>query len=257
MGDIAPLIKYWAFGLLLLLILQFIVFLYAYNKKRIDLVDVFWGISFIVISCFYTILNINDINVTTLVVLICVIVWGSRLSIHIFNRYKSRQNQDERYSAITQSFIAMPALVYVRVFAIQAVLASLVMIVFLAALLSTRHDMNLLIVGFVVWLFGLFFESTADRQLKRHVAEDSGSLMKTGLWKYSRHPNYFGELVQWWAIWLMVAGGTYALVGLIGPFSISILILFVSGIPPLEKHMASKKGWKDYKNSTSVLIPWL
>jgi steroid 5-alpha reductase family enzyme len=150
----------------------------------------------------------------------------------------------------------MPVLVYIRIFAVQAVLVSLVMVVFLAAVLSNKYNIILLISGLSLWLFGLIFESIADMQLKRHIAYKPGELMKTGLWKYSRHPNYFGELTQWWAIWLMLAGGVYAVVGLVGPISIFLLIIFVSGIPPLEKHMASKKGWEEYKKSTSMIIPW-
>ncbi|MBC7868692.1 DUF1295 domain-containing protein [Candidatus Saccharibacteria bacterium] len=257
MDSLVLLLRPWVYGLSFLLVLQFLVFLYAYRKKRIDLVDVFWGLSFIFVGAVYLLLNISNLNIATATVFFCVTIWGLRLTSHIFKRFKSRRSQDERYTAITKSYIGSPVLVYIKIFAVQAVLGSLVMTVFLAAMSSSKYNSILLGIGLIIWLLGLIFESVADMQLERHITLRPGELMKTGLWKYSRHPNYFGELVQWWAIWLITAGGEFAVIGLIGPLSISILIIFVSGIPPLEKHMAEKKGWQDYKKRTSILIPWL
>lgn len=256
MDSLVLVFKTLILGFLSLLALQFLVFLYAYRKKRIDIIDVFWGPSFILASCFYAAMNISNLNIATVLAFVCITIWGLRLAVHIFVRFKSRREQDKRYTDITKSFIKNPILVYIKVFAVQAFLASLVTIVFLAAVLSSKYNPSLLIVGLFLWLFGFIFESVSDSQLKSHIVACPGELMKTGLWKYSRHPNYFGELVQWWAIWLMVSGGEFAILGLIGPLSISILILFISGIPPLEKHMVNKKGWKDYKDSTSIIIPW-
>lgn len=257
MDSLVLIFKTWALGLLLLLALQYLVFLYAYRKKRIDIIDVFWGPSFILVCCLYLIINIPNLNIATFVAFLCITIWGSRLTVHIFVRFKSRYDQDERYTNITRPFINNPFLVYIKVFAVQAFLASLVTIVLLAAVLSPKYNYALVVSGFIIWLFGFIFELVSDAQLKSHVAVQAGELIKTGLWKYSRHPNYFGELVQWWAIWLMLSGGKFAIIGLVGPLSISILILFVSGIPPLEKHMADKEGWTEYKKSTSLIIPWL
>lgn len=79
--------------------------------------------------------------------------------------------------------------------------------------------------------------------------------MRSGLWKYSRHPNYFGEVTQWWGIWIISlgVGGWWAVVG---PLTITLLILFVSGVPLLEKKMAQKPEFAEYKKRTSVLVPW-
>jgi len=256
MDSLVLIFKTWSLGLLFLLVLQYLVFLYAYRKKRIDIIDVFWGLSFVMVCLIYAIINISNLNIASYVVFLCITIWGLRLSSHIFVRFKSRREQDERYTYITKSFIKNPILVYIKVFAVQAFLASMVTMVFLSATLSSKYNPFLLFVGLIIWLFGIAYESIADMQLKNNIANKAGSLMKTGLWKYSRHPNYFGELVQWLAIWLMVSGGEFAVAGLVGPLTIYILILFVSGIPPLEKHMASKKGWEDYKESTSIIVPW-
>lgn len=256
MDSLVLIFETWMLGLFLLLLMQYVVFLYAYKNKRIDIIDVFWGLSFILVGCLYILTNITNINIATVVAFICVLIWGLRLSSHIFTRFKSRKIQDERYTEITKDFINNPLKTYVKVFAIQALLASLVMVAFLAATVSPDYNLELLIIGFILWLSGFIFESIADRQLKNHINSRAGGLLKTGLWKYSRHPNYFGELVQWWAIWVMLSGGEFVIIGLFGPVVISILIILVSGIPPLEKRMSSKDGWIDYKKSTSAIVPW-
>lgn len=256
MDSLVLIFKTWSLGLLFLLVLQYLVFLYAYRKKRIDIIDVFWGLSFVMVCLIYAIINISNLNISSYVALLCITIWGLRLSSHIFVRFKSKREQDKRYTDITKSFIKNPILVYIKVFAVQAFLASIVTMVFLSAALSSKYNSFLLFAGLILWLFGIAYESIADMQLKKNIVNKAGSLMKTGLWKYSRHPNYFGELVQWWAIWLMVSGGEFAVAGLIGPLSISILIIFVSGIPPLEKHMAGKNGWGEYKKLTSMIVPW-
>ncbi|MGE5327796.1 MAG: DUF1295 domain-containing protein [Thiobacillus sp.] len=255
MDGLVLLLKTWSLGLSVLLTLQYFVFLYAYRKKRIDAVDIFWGPSIIAVSFAFVFMNISSINIATLVALGCIDIWGLRLFSHIFVSYKSRNFQDQRYTEITKSFIHKPFIVYIKIFAIQALLASLVAVVFLAAAQSNNYNPSLLIMGLLLWLFGFIFESFADFQLRKHIENHPGELMKGGLWKYSRHPNYFGELVQWWAIWLMLSGGEFAMLGLVGPLSISILIIFISGIPPLERHMVGKKGWEDYKKSTSMILP--
>ncbi len=257
MGSLDLIFQTWVIGLFALMALQFFVFIYAYRKKRIDFIDVFWGLSFVLAGFLYVLLNVTNLNFANFIAIVCIGIWGLRLVLHIFSRYKSSNKQDRRYTEITKSFINNPTIVYIKVFALQAVLANLVMVVFLSATLSSKYNISLLVIGLVIWLFGFAFESVADFQLKKHVTKKTGELMKTGLWKYSRHPNYFGELVQWWAIWLMLSGGEFAVFGLIGPIVISVLIIFVSGVPPSEKHMVKKTGWDEYRKSTSMIVPWL
>ena len=107
--------------------------------------------------------------------------------------------------------------------------------------------------GLIVWIFGFYFESTADKQLSNHIKNpaNKGKLMTTGLWKYSRHPNYFGEVTQWWGIFLLSS----SLFTIISPLTITLLILFVSGIPLLEKKYEGRPDWEEYKKKTSIFIP--
>ena len=114
------------------------------------------------------------------------------------------------------------------------------------------------ILGILVWLIGFLFESVGDSQLNKFIKDpaNNGKIMTTGLWKYSRHPNYFGEVTQWWGIWLIAISSTYNWVSLLGPLTITLLILKVSGIPLLEKKMSEQKDFLEYSRKTSIFIPW-
>lgn len=112
--------------------------------------------------------------------------------------------------------------------------------------------------GLLLWSIGFFFEAVGDWQLKNFKKNPSywGKILQTGLWRYSRHPNYFGEVVIWWGIFLIALAGPIPWWGIISPLTITVLILFISGIPLLEKGMANLPGWEEYRKRTSVFFPW-
>jgi len=112
-------------------------------------------------------------------------------------------------------------------------------------------------VGLLLWLTGFYFESVGDWQIDRFIRNEAnrGKIIQEGLWRYSRHPNYFGEITMWWAIFIIALGSPYGVFGVIGPVIITFLIVFVSGIPLAEKAIESMPGIEDYKRKTSVLIP--
>ena len=111
--------------------------------------------------------------------------------------------------------------------------------------------------GFAIWAFGLAFETVADQQLSEFVRKNKNKakVMDTGVWKYSRHPNYFGEVTLWWGIWLASMSINPVWWSVIGPLTISFLILFVSGIPMLEKKYKNNPAFQEYAKRTSVFIP--
>jgi steroid 5-alpha reductase family enzyme len=113
--------------------------------------------------------------------------------------------------------------------------------------------------GVCVWLFGFLFESVGDAELARFARDphNRGKILQSGLWQYTRHPNYFGEVVQWWGIWLLAVGVPGGWFGIVGPLTITFLILKVSGIPMLEKKMAENPDFAEYKRRTSVFLPWI
>jgi steroid 5-alpha reductase family enzyme len=149
---------------------------------------------------------------------------------------------------------------FIQVFLLQGFLA---LIIATPVILMTAQVISLnvvwVIVGAVIWIGGFLCESIADAQLKKFLANpaNKGHIMQAGLWKYSRHPNYFGEVTQWWGIFIIGLGTSSVLLGIIGPLVITFLIVFVSGIPLSEKNMARNPEFEEYKNKTSVLIPWV
>ena len=113
------------------------------------------------------------------------------------------------------------------------------------------------VIGFIVWVVGFYFESVGDYQLKKFISNplNKGKLIDEGLWRYSRHPNYFGEVTQWWGIFIIALSLPLSFFTIIGPVTITILILFVSGVPLLEKKYAGRKDFEEYKKRTSIFFP--
>jgi steroid 5-alpha reductase family enzyme len=115
------------------------------------------------------------------------------------------------------------------------------------------------VLGVIVWVVGFYFEAMGDVQLARFIKNhaNKGKLMQSGLWAYTRHPNYFGEVTQWWGLWLIALSVPNGWLGSIGPITITFLILKVSGIPMLEKKMAENPEFAEYKRRVSVFFPLL
>jgi steroid 5-alpha reductase family enzyme len=114
------------------------------------------------------------------------------------------------------------------------------------------------LLGFVVWFTGLFFEAVADYQLYLFLQDPTkrGEIMMHGLWRYSRHPNYFGEVLMWWGIFIIACNVPYGWISIISPITISYILLFVSGIPLAEKQLKGLKDFAEYEKRTSIFVPW-
>lgn len=254
-------------GLGISAILVFITLIIGYSfsiaRKRNDIADVFWGIYFAVAVVGSFVVQGIAID-ARLIPLILVIVWSLRLSHHIAKRHQNRP-EDPRYVAWrTQWMDHGVRYFYLRsfaqVFLLQGLLALVVVspaVYLMSSLIGVTGAMVpiWLWVGSVVWLGGFLFESIADRQLAAflRVPENHGKVMQSGLWAYSRHPNYFGEILQWVGIWTMtLPGGWFTIVG---PLTIYILIVYVSGIPLAEKGMQDNPDFVRYQATTSSLIP--
>ena len=236
------------------------VFVIGRHLKRYDSVDVAWGLVFIVIAL--TALFVSGApHLASVVMTICILIWGLRLSTHIYRRLRASTSEDKRYVALRQKWQSgnEAVAVFFRIYMVQAILAVMVSAPVLVSAASPEAASPLfLFVGVIIWVIGLSLEAIADRQLRQFIRtpHPKGQLMTEGLWHYSRHPNYFGELLLWWGVGIMALGTAYGWIGLIGPIVISILIIFISGIPPTEKAFAGRAGWAVYKARTSVLIPW-
>jgi steroid 5-alpha reductase family enzyme len=188
-----------------------------------------------------------------------VVVWAVRLGSYLFRRIL-RMKVDHRFDGMRDQ-----PLRFARFWLLQAITVAVVMLP-VSYLLDRDQPGGFRIwsaVGAAVWLTGLLVEAIADTQKQafRAKEENRGRFVTSGLWRYSRHPNYFGEMLVWWGLFVYVVpvlhGWAFAVV--IGPVFITLLLLFVSGIPPLERSADEKygadAGYREYKRRTSILVP--
>lgn len=227
-------------------------------KKRNDVADIAWGLGFVLITWISFAVS-GSSSIFGIVIGILVTIWGVRLAWHIYARNKGK-TEDYRYLAWRKEWGRWFYFrSYVQVYLLQGVL--LYFIVFPVVLFNLHPGTTIFgfteYVGVLIWGIGFFFESVGDAQLVAFMRDprNKGAIMKSGLWRYTRHPNYFGEVTQWWGIWLITLNSLYGWYGIIGPVVITILILRVSGIPMLEKKMEQNPQYVEYKRRTSKFFP--
>jgi steroid 5-alpha reductase family enzyme len=245
------------FGLGLAIALMTAVWLGSLVRRDASLVDRFWGAGFVVLAAFYVLSAPAGAEAPLrAVALVLTAVWGMRLSVYLTRRNWGR-GEDYRYAEMRARHGArFPFVSLFTVFLLQAVLLWLIAFPLLVAGRAPAADLPLLILGTVVWAIGFVVEVTADAQLARFRAQSSSrGPLDRGLWRYSRHPNYFGEAVLWWGIWLVAAASAGAWT-VFSPVLITFLLVRVSGVALLEKRLrTSRPGWEEYAARTSAFVP--
>lgn len=223
--------------------------------RRNDVADIAWGMGFVVLGW---VLYYNRPSIQLSLVVILITIWGVRLSTHILLR-NIKKPEDFRYRQWRKEwgkwFLVRS---FFQVYVLQGILLLLISAPVIILSKSGLDEVSLIsLIGVAVWCFGFMFESIADYQLKIFASskKQEGSILQTGLWRYSRHPNYFGEVTQWWGIWIISIGAAMSLWGIIGPITITILILKVSGVPLLEKKYKTNLAYQEYSKKTSKFIP--
>lgn len=243
-------------GLVLFVYMSF-WFLISLIQKRNDVADVAWGLGFVLIA--WTAFFVADAtSVRVLLVNVLVSIWGLRLAWHIHARNKGK-TEDYRYQAWRQEwgkyfFVRS----YFQIYFLQGALLFIIALPVIIINVSAGESLGLFdIVGISIWLIGFFFEVVGDAQLASfiRIPQNKGKLFKGGLWRYTRHPNYFGEVTQWWGVWLLALCIPSGWLTIVGPLTITFLILKVSGVPLLEKKMENNPDFIEYKKRTSVFIP--
>lgn len=232
-------------------------FIASLVRGRNDIADVAWGLGFIVAAA-VSLLAGNTFSARALLISLLVLIWGVRLALHIHSRNRGK-GEDQRYKKWREEWGRWFVLrSFFQVFVLQGVLLVLVAapVIFINA--APPHPLTWYdAIGIVIWCVGFLFEAIGDLQLRRFLSDPAhrGQLMTRGLWKFSRHPNYFGEVTLWWGLWLLalpVPGGWLTVVG---PVTITFLILKVSGIPMLEKPYEERPDFQEYKRRTSAFFP--
>jgi len=226
-------------------------------KKRNDVADVAWGLGFVLMTWTSFFLS-GEFGMRGILVGILVSVWGLRLAWHIHTRNKGKA-EDYRYMAWRKEWGKWFYIrSYLQVYILQGVLLFLIVQPVLLINGSDGGEFGVLdVLGVAIWLTGFYFEAVGDAELARFIKnpENKGKLMQSGLWAYTRHPNYFGEVTQWWGLWLIALSVPFGWISVIGPITITFLILKVSGVPMLEKKMEENPDFAEYKRKTSMFIP--
>lgn len=234
------------------------VFLIAVLAKDNSIVDVAWGPGFILVAVVTFWLR-PGFEARHLLITLLVAIWGLRLAIHIFLRNRGR-GEDFRYAKWRKDwgrwFIPRS---FFQVFMLQGIFMLIISSSIVLVNRSPESGLTLLdALGGILWLIGFLFEAVGDYELKRfkQKPESKGKIMKTGLWKYTRHPNYFGEAALWWGIWLIALSVDSGWAAIISPLTISFLLLKVSGVKMLEKKYAGNEEFAAYARRTSPFFPW-
>jgi steroid 5-alpha reductase family enzyme len=235
-------------------------FIVASYKKRLDYVDIAWGGGFIAVVLTQFFRHWDTVNYVQATICVCVLIWGLRIMWHLGRRNFGKQTEDPRYTEIRKKWRNFQHLrSYVTIFMLQAGLVWMIGLPLDTIWRASFSSFGGISIGLGVWIIGFLFESVADRQLRKFSAKPSnkGKVLSSGLWRYSRHPNYFGELTQWWGIWLMCLYLHPVGWSIVGPLTITYLIRFVSGVPPIEKRHSKDAAYQKYKAKTAMLIPAL
>jgi steroid 5-alpha reductase family enzyme len=238
--------------------IQWLAFIAAYLLQTESFFDLTGSLTYISVTAIAVLLS-PVVDGRSILLLALVVVWAARLGTFLFRRIR-RAGKDVRFDEIKPSFLR-----FLNTWTLQGLWVTFTLAAALAAITTTtRKELDLFAaIGFLVWVFGFAFEATADTQKSRFRADpnNKGKFIHTGLWAWSRHPNYFGEIVLWVGVAIIalpVLRG-WQWVTLISPVFVALLITRISGVPILEKQADERWGGQEeyeaYKERTPVLIP--
>jgi len=237
----------------------FALWLASLRLRDASIVDVWWGPGFGVLAALaYALAGASAVRSALLLALVW--LWGLRLGFHLFRRSRGR-GEDPRYAAMRRRHgdrFGRASLV--TVFGLQGVLQWFVALPLLVAILrpGTRPLGALDAAGAALFAIGLGFEAVGDAQLARFRADpaSAGRVLDTGLWRWTRHPNYFGDSVAWWGLFAIAASTPWGAFTIASPLAMTFLLLRVSGVPILERSLVrTRPGYRDYVERTSAFFP--
>lgn len=231
---------------------------FAIGRKigRYNVVDVAWGIGFVVVAAVAAVVGRGDPTRRWLL-LALVSIWGLRLSWHI-HRMTAGQGEDRRYANLLRG--ASLGQVVRKVFLLQGFLTLFISFPLQLSAVTGPTPTPLLAVtalGVAVWLLGFTFEALGDRQLREFKSDPAhrGVIMDRGLWSWTRHPNYFGDACVWWGLWLVTVNGWVPLATAVSPLVMTYFLVDVSGARLTEKYMKGRPGFAEYQKRTAYFVP--
>ncbi len=245
---------------LVILTLMLLLWLVSLILRDASIVDIFWGTGFVVTTWIAFALTPEGFAARKWLISLMVTVWGLRLSLHILLRNWGKP-EDFRYQVWRkEAGAAWWWRSFFKVFLLQGILMWVIAAPIVAAQISALPNQLIWLdyVAIPIWAIGFFFEAGGDWQLARFRANpaNKGKVMNTGVWRYTRHPNYFGDATQWWGFYLVaLAAGAYWTI--FSPIIMTGLLMRVSGVTLLENTLKeTKPGYKEYVETTSEFVPW-
>lgn len=236
------------------------VFVLALKMQDNSIVDIAYGLAFVLIG-WSGFLAYGSAQPRQLLLLGLVSLWGLRLAGHIFLRKRGEKGEDFRYRQWREewgkTFVWRS---FLQIFLLQGTIVYLVCLPVLLVMHQAGGSLNWLdLLGVAIWLLGFCFEALGDWQLLQFKKNSGnrGKIIQQGLWRLTRHPNYFGEATLWWGIFLIALNAPFGWFALISPLLIDFLLLKVSGIPMLEAKYEGNLEFAAYKERTNAFFPWL
>ncbi|MFX1375783.1 MAG: DUF1295 domain-containing protein [Promethearchaeota archaeon] len=269
MANIEIMLLIMGYSVLYLILYLIIAFFVGTIKKNNGLMDIFYGPGYFVVALSSLILNIiftNKVNIRQIIVTILVFIWAMRLAIYVFIRNRGKP-EDYRYLAMRKRWktnIVLKSFIQVYIFQgiVIFVVSFPVWFINISSVPSIESIFDIigisLLIGMIIWLIGFLFETIGDYTLYKFLQkpENKGEVMDRGVWKLSQHPNYFGEVTQWWGIYIIALAAPFGFITIIGPIFITYMIIKVSGIRLLDKRFEANDKYAEYKKRTSVFFPW-
>jgi steroid 5-alpha reductase family enzyme len=239
--------------------LMLLAWIYSLKVKEVDVVDFTWSLSLGVagvLSFFYA----DGLILRKIIVTVLVLIWSLRLSFYLLTDRVLHKGEDPRYIAL-RDYLGSKALVFFFLFfQFQALLVVFLASTYFFAASNSNPIGTSDYLAIVLFFFSIFGESLSDYQLKKFKKNlaNKGKTCKIGLWRYSRHPNYFFEWLKWVSFPLLAFNSTYFIYSFAGPVLMYILLRYVSGVPYTEKQSlkSRKESYKIYQKETSVFFPW-
>ncbi|TVQ63772.1 MAG: DUF1295 domain-containing protein [Phycisphaerales bacterium] len=230
------------------------------RTRNATFIDVLWTGGLAGAAVFAAVAGSGD-GTRRFVLALLVVAWGGRLIAHLIGRGALRDPEDPRYTRLREMFPKQQGPIFLIVFWIQALLVAILALPFVFAASDAGAFPRITdVLAVLVWVVAIAGESVADAQLERfrRKPENKGKVCDTGLWRFSRHPNYFFEWLNWCAYALLALGAAGGWIALIAPVLMLLLVTKVSGVPPTERRMLATRGeaFRAYQRRTSAFFPW-
>ncbi len=234
-----------------------VLWVISLSLKDASIVDIFWGAGFVIVAWLSLWIG-GAWSSRALVIVGLVSIWGLRLAIYLAWRNWGKP-EDHRYASMRKRYgNRFPVVSLFLVFGLQAAVMWVVSLPVQVGIAKAGPWNAVAAVGAALWCCGLFFEAVGDGQLARFKADpaNQGRVMNQGLWRYTRHPNYFGDFLAWWGLYLVAAQGDSWWWTIIGPLLMSGLLMRVSGVTLLESSLRDRlAGYDEYLRTTSAFFP--